>query len=176
MDFPIFLNPPTFGDHRGNFCQMPINMMSNNLVDKNWVQVNTSISVEPFTLRGMHFQVGDFQQSKYMKIVWGKILNFIICVDPNRPDYGQPHIFEIDKDHAVFVPRGYANGVLTLEPNTIIQYLVDSSYSPENERSLLYSSVPMFNELIGHFTKSPIISDKDKNGIDWEYLQSNPMF
>jgi hypothetical protein len=34
----------------------------------------------------------------------------------------------------------------------------------------------MFNELIGHFTKSPVISDKDKNGIDWEYLQSNPIF
>jgi dTDP-4-dehydrorhamnose 3,5-epimerase len=174
MDFPVLLKHPTFGDHRGNFCQMPINMMDNKSVDKNWVQVNTSISVEPYTLRGMHFQVGNFQQSKYMKIVWGKILNFIICVDPSRPDYGQEHIFEIDKDHAVFVPRGYANGILTLEPNTIIQYLVDNSYSPQNERSLLYSSVPLYKELIGRYTLDPIISDKDKNGILWEDWKSNP--
>lgn len=111
-----------------------------------------------------------------MKIVWGKILNFIICVDPNRPEYGYTDLFEIDKDHAVFVPRGYANGVLTLEPNTIIQYLVDNTYSPENERSLLYSSVPLFKELIGRYTTDPVISDKDKNGILWDDWQLNPEF
>jgi len=176
MDFPLFLNHPTFGDHRGNFCASPISMMSDKRLDKNWVQVNTSISVEPFTLRGMHFQVGNFQQSKYMKIVWGKILNFIICVDPNRPEYGYTDLFEIDKAHAVFVPRGYANGVLTLEPNTIIQYLVDNTYSPENERSLLYSSVPLFKELIGRYTTDPVISDKDKNGILWDDWQLKPEF
>ena len=168
MDFPIFLNHPTFGDHRGNFCQMPINMMSNNLVDKNWVQVNTSISVEPFTLRGMHFQVGNFQQSKYMKIVWGRIMNFVICVDKSRPDFGKKYIFEIDKDHAVLVPKGFANGVLTLEPNTVIQYLVDNTYSPNNERSLLYSSVSEFKDMVAGFTSNPTISEKDLNGILWE--------
>jgi len=38
----------------------------------------------------------------------------------------------------------------------------------------LYSSVPLYKELIGRYTLDPIISDKDKNGILWEDWKSNP--
>jgi dTDP-4-dehydrorhamnose 3,5-epimerase-like enzyme len=69
------------------------------------------------------------------------------------------------------VPRGYANGLLTLEPNTVIQYLVDNSYSPENERSIFYGSIPQINQMVQGFTEIPVISDKDLNGIKWnDYL------
>ena len=66
------------------------------------------------------------------------------------------------------VPKGFANGVLTLEPNNVIQYLVDNTYSPDNERSLLYSSLPEFKDMVAGFTNNPTISEKDLNGILWE--------
>jgi dTDP-4-dehydrorhamnose 3,5-epimerase len=171
MEKPFLIEHPTFGDDRGNFCSVKTNMVNNPDLDKNWIQVNTSISVDPYTLRGLHFQVNGFEQSKYLKVVYGRIINFVVCIDKSRPDFGSINVFDVDKDHAVMVPRGYANGLLTLEPNTVIQYLVDNSYSPENERSIFYGSLPEINELVQGFTEIPVISDKDLNGIKWnDYL------
>jgi dTDP-4-dehydrorhamnose 3,5-epimerase len=65
------------------------------------------------------------------------------------------------------VPRGFANGLITLEPNTVIQYLVDNPYKPEHEHSILYSSITVFDTLVSSFTDSPIISKKDSEGIIW---------
>jgi len=93
---------------------------------------------------------------------------FIICVDNKLPDFGEKYFFEVDKNQAVLVPKGYANALITLEPNTIIQYLVDNTYSPENERSLYYGSVPEFKSMVDGFTNTPVISEKDLNGILWE--------
>ena len=168
MDIPFLIEHKTFGDHRGNFCGSPIDMPKDKRLDKKWVQVNTSISIDTFTLRGLHFQLEPFQQSKYLKVIYGKIINFVLCVDQKRPDYGTVYSFEIDKDHAVMVPRGFANGLLTLEPNTVIQYFVDNNYKPEYERSILYSSVPQIDVLVNKYINDPIISDKDLKGIIWE--------
>lgn len=168
MEIPFLIEHKTFGDHRGNFCGSPIDMPKDKRLDKKWVQVNTSISIDTFTLRGLHFQLEPFQQSKYLKVIYGKIINFVLCVDQTRPDYGTVYSFEIDKDHAVMVPRGFANGLLTLEPNTVIQYFVDNNYKPEYERSILYSSVPQIDVIVNKYINDPIISDKDLKGIIWE--------
>jgi dTDP-4-dehydrorhamnose 3,5-epimerase len=168
MEKPFILKHQTFGDHRGNFCSIRTNMINDTRLDKNWVQVNTSISVEPHTLRGLHFQVNGFEQSKYLKVVYGRIINFVVCIDKTRPDFGSINIFDVDKDHAVMVPRGYANGLLTLEPNTVIQYLVDNTYSPENERSIYYGSISDLKDIVEGFTTNPIISPKDLDGIKWD--------
>jgi dTDP-4-dehydrorhamnose 3,5-epimerase len=172
MDFPKLVEHPTFGDHRGNFCASPIQMMSDKRLDKNWVQVNTSISIDPFTLRGLHFQNHPFEQTKYMKPIWGSILNFVICVDKKRPDFGKVYSFNIDVNHAVLIPRGFANGVLTLEPNTIIQYFVDNSFSKEHDQSLKWDSHPEIKSIVNRLTYSPTISEKDENGFLWDDLVS----
>jgi len=168
MEIPFLVNHKTFGDHRGNFCQIVLDMKLDTRLDKDWVQINTSISVDPYTVRGLHFQDEPFAQAKYMKVIHGKIINFVVCIDKNRPDYGEKYFFDLNKDQAVMVPRGFANGLTTLEPNTVIQYLVDNPYEPKHEHSLLYSSIDVFDELVSSFTDNPIISEKDADGILWE--------
>ena len=176
MEKPFIVSHPTFGDHRGNFCSVKTNMIYNTSLDKNWIQVNTSISVDPFTLRGLHFQVNGFEQSKYLKVVWGKIYNMVVCVNKMSHDFGMTYIFEVDKDHATYVPRGYANGLITLEPNTVIQYFVDNSYSPEHEKSMRYDSVDDFRVMVSRLTDNPVISEKDANGIDFAEITKNGTF
>ena len=51
------LNSPTFIDNRGSFTPLSLN-----LFDKNWVQSNVSISELKDTFRGLHYQVGDYEQ------------------------------------------------------------------------------------------------------------------
>jgi dTDP-4-dehydrorhamnose 3,5-epimerase len=66
------------------------------------------------------------------------------------------------------VPRGYANGLITMEPNTVIQYFVDSPYSPQHEKSMLYSSVKKFDDFVKNYTDNPHLSEKDRDGFLWE--------
>jgi dTDP-4-dehydrorhamnose 3,5-epimerase len=109
MEFPFITEHKTFGDDRGNFCPSPLHMKHDQRLDKHWVQVNTSISPLIHTIRGLHFQLEPFEQSKYLKVVSGKIFQFVMCVDKTHFDFGKTYVFEVDKDHAVMVPRGYAN-------------------------------------------------------------------
>lgn len=173
MDYPSLISHPTFGDSRGNFCGTQIEMIFDERLDKNWVQVNTSISLENYTLRGLHFQLEPFSQTKYLKVIYGKILNFVLSVDHKRPDFGKVYHFEVDKDHAVLVPRGFANGLLTLEPNTVIQYFVDNPYKPNLERSINFTSVDEINKLVNSHYHQPKISDKDLNGLDWSVYKTS---
>ncbi len=170
MEKPFIVEQKTFKDDRGVFCATPIQMTRNKALDKFWVQVNTSISEEKHTLRGVHYQEEPFEQAKYLKIVKGKILNLLICIDKLRPDFGEVTVFEVDDNQAVMIPRGYGNCVFTLEPGTIIQYFVDNNYSPEKERSISYKTIPEFKEIIGRYTNNPSISDKDLNGISWDEI------
>ena len=161
---PFLVQHKTFEDTRGNFCPSPL-ILNNSEIDRDWVQVNTSISPLKFTVRGLHYQESPYQQAKYLKVVYGKIQSMIVCIDREREDFGKAYTFEVDKDHAVMVPSGYANGLITLEQNTVIQYFVDNPYSPEHERSIFYGSVGIFDSIVSGLTSSPHISDKDRDGL-----------
>jgi dTDP-4-dehydrorhamnose 3,5-epimerase-like enzyme len=85
----------------------------------------------------------------------------IINIDVDSDLFGNTYVFEIDRNHAVMVPSGYANGLITLEENTVIQYFVDNPYSAESERSILYSSVADFQNVVDSLTDKVVISEKD---------------
>ena len=42
----------------------------------------------------------------------------------------------------VYVPRYFAHGFITTEENSVIQYLVDNDYSPENEGVKVWTNYP----------------------------------
>ena len=161
---PFLSDHKTFEDSRGNFCPSPLSL-NNPEVDRDWVQVNTSISPLKWTIRGLHYQDFPYEQAKYLKVVYGSIKSMILCIDKNKEDFGVAYTFDVDNDHAVMVPRGYANGLITLEENTVIQYFVDNPYSPKHEKSIFYGSVELFDSIVSNLTDSPYISDKDRDGI-----------
>jgi len=66
----------------------------------------------------------------------------------------------------LFVPFDFAHGFITLDDNTIVQYLVDNHYDPKSERSILWSTIPEIENKIleydKNFNKNNLsISDKD---------------
>jgi dTDP-4-dehydrorhamnose 3,5-epimerase-like enzyme len=48
----------------------------------------------------------------------------------------------VNEGDEVYVPRYFAHGFITIEDNTIVQYLVDNDYSPENEGVKVWSDYP----------------------------------
>lgn len=148
-----------FFDDRGSF-----NPLSLRLLDKVWVQSNVSFNPNRWTLRGLHFQNGWWSQAKLIKVINGKILDFVI--DMRNGSNNKIDFFEMEPGDEIFVPKGYAHGFITLEENTVVQYLVDNDYKPESEGNLVWLNFPEIEEKIKTIEpsfnkKMVIISDKD---------------
>jgi dTDP-4-dehydrorhamnose 3,5-epimerase len=163
MEIPYLLTQPIFRDNRGLFA--PIKL------DSTWVQSNISVNSSMYTFRGMHTQSAPKQQSKLVSVIQGRIVDIFVDLRKDSETYKQLDSFILEEGDSIYVPKGYAHGFLTLTPNTIVNYLVDEEYSPNNEISILWSSIPGMRTLIDRFCFSNIdqdivFSEKDKQGIN----------
>jgi dTDP-4-dehydrorhamnose 3,5-epimerase-like enzyme len=78
MDTPELRHQPVYKDERGVFSPVSLYNYNDSLIDKNWVQVNTSVSDYKYTFRGLHLQLSPFEQTKYLTVIKGKILDFVV--------------------------------------------------------------------------------------------------
>lgn len=146
----------TYKDHRGSYT--PI---STNVMDKNWTQCSISINTEKYTFRGLHYQTEN-PQTKYVKVVQGKIIDFMVDLKTLEVEYSSVY-----DNEAVLIPNDKAHGFLTLEPNTIVVYMVDNIYSPEFEKSIVWNKIPDVKKIVEVYVKNFdnfVISDKDAIG------------
>ena len=74
----LFTRKKVFPDNRGVFA--PLSLKVGGL---DWIQSNVSFNPKKYTLRGLHFQVGEFAQTKLIKVINGEILDFIVDKIPN---------------------------------------------------------------------------------------------
>ena len=152
----------TFKDKRGSFTPIELDCAPPS-VDK-WNQTNISINPKPFTFRGIHYQ-DEFPQNKYIKVIQGKILDFLFDLKTKKVEQ-----FKLGDQEAIFVPKSQAHGFLTLEPNTIVVYLTDAPYKPKLERSIPWHKIPDITKAVidelnpKMMVTDLIISDKDTIG------------
>ena len=161
MEQPRIIKNRIFYDERGSFS--PLSLFE---LDKEWKQSNISVNPKKFTLRGLHYQSGETAQAKLIKVINGRILDFVVDLRIPLISYNNCQFFEMKGGDELIVPRGFAHGFITLEENTVVQYLVDNDYNPKTEGSLLWSSFPEIkNEILkldSTFDISNIIiSEKD---------------
>lgn len=140
---PVLKKNKVFKDERGIF--VPLEWGS-----ARWSQSNISINPKKFTLRGLHFQEYPFQQSKLVKVINGSIIDFITNLDVESESYLKIKTFTMKPGDELYVPKNYAHGFITLEKDTIVQYLVDDIYHPESEGVIPWTE---FNELKEEFKK-----------------------
>ena len=74
--------------------------------------------------------------------------------------------FELNNDEMLFIPNNYAHGYLTLEPDTIVVYLVKGKYNPDSEHSIVWKTIPKVKNIIDDYSKGCDlwISGKDEVG------------
>ena len=155
------------GDSRGFFsrvfCQKEF---VDNGLDPRVMQINNSFNAEKGTLRGLHYQLPPFQETKLVRVVRGALWDVIVDLRQDSPTYGQWDAVTLtaEKRNMIMVPRGCAHGIITLEENTEMLYFVSEHYAPKYERGLKWDD-PRFN--IEWPIEPKIISDKD---------QANPYF
>lgn len=145
----------TFEDNRGSYT--PISTSELNI---KWDQCSISINDNQYTFRGLHYQTNP-PQTKYVKVVQGSIVDFAVDLETGKTDYAI-----LSNTDAVLIQKDKAHGFLTLEPNTIVVYLVEGEYNPESEHSIVWTNSPEVKKLVKYFTnENPItISEKDLIG------------
>ena len=102
------------------------------------VQENRSFSKSAFTVRGLHFQITPFAQAKLIFVQHGRILDVIVDLRRSSATFGRHAAFEISAQggEQLLVPKGFAHGFCTLEPDTVVTYMLDQHYAPAYERGL----------------------------------------
>ena len=130
------LTPRRFGDNRGWFTES----WSRKALDVDFCQDNMSLSAPRGTVRGLHFQKPPHAQAKLVSVLRGRILDVAVDIRVGSPTFGQHVAVELtaEQGNQLFVPRGFAHGFCTLEPDTMVMYKVDSFYAPESDAGLLW--------------------------------------
>ena len=82
----------------------------------------------------MHFQTGEFAQSKLIRVSQGKILDVMIDLRINSNSFKKLIVVEIEsRNKILYIPKGIAHGFLSLKDNTIVNYKCDTLYNPSYE-------------------------------------------
>lgn len=97
-----------------------------------FVQDNESCSVRG-VMRGLHFQLPPFTQSKLVRCVRGAVLDVAVDIRKGSPTFGRHVAVELTEENhrQFFVPRGFAHGFAVLSDTAVFQYKCDNYYHPE---------------------------------------------
>lgn len=88
-------------------------------------------------LRGFHFQY-KFQQAKFVSVLKGKILDYVIDLRKNSKTFGKTFkIVLSDKNClSLFIPEGFAHAYFSFEKENIIYYKLTNFYKPNYESGI----------------------------------------
>lgn len=155
------IEPKIFGDNRGWFTESwSKRKMEAAGFFYDFVQDNHSFSAEKGTLRGIHFQKGEYAQAKLVRCVRGAVLDVAIDLRKGSPNYKKWVAVELSEENKreLLIPRGFGHGFVTLTDNVEFLYKADNFYNYENDRSILWND-PEINVNWG--IDNPIVSEKD---------------
>lgn len=168
IDTPLkdcfLLKPSVFYDHRGEFVESYNKKRFEEVTGKevDFIQDNQSVSTRG-VLRGLHFQKGQYAQSKLVRCAYGEILDVVVDLRPSSPSYLKSFkaILSADNLLQLFVPVGFAHGFLTRSQLSVFAYKCDQYYDKESEGGVHYND-PQLGIDWDFPQDKLIISDKDR--------------
>ena len=167
------IEPSVFGDNRGYFSPYFIQKDFDELGFERVVQTNRSKSGKG-VLRGLHFQKEPMTQAKIVEVISGAATDVVVDMRVESSTYGKSTAvlltpYDKDKENSgrqLFVPRGFAHGFLSLEDNTVFQYLIDNDYAPSHEGGIFWNDPDLGIDWEGmmkkYDIKEPLLSEKDQ--------------
>jgi len=160
----VIIEPKVFGDDRGYFMEtFRQDLFEKNVRKINFVQDNESKSKRG-VLRGLHYQLPPFAQSKLVRVIKGSVIDVAVDIRKGSPTFGKYVAVELSEENKrqLFIPRGFAHGFLVTSDEAIFTYKVDNYYAPKYDRSIRFNDPDI--DINWNFPKEEIlVSDKDKN-------------
>jgi dTDP-4-dehydrorhamnose 3,5-epimerase len=151
--------PKKFLDKRGYFFEsFRADWFDEVDLGHGWIQDNQSFSTAG-TVRGLHFQRGEFSQAKLVRVIQGSVLDVAVDLRKESPTFGQSYstVLDAEKSNLLYVPNGFAHGFSVLE-DAIFVYKCSNYYHQSSEGGILWDDPEL---AIDWKVSAPIISEKD---------------
>jgi dTDP-4-dehydrorhamnose 3,5-epimerase len=93
------------------------------------------------TLRGLHFQAAPHAEEKLVRCTAGAIFDVIVDLRESSPTRHRWVGFELSAENrrALFVPKDFAHGFLTLADDSEVLYMISVPYAPGFERGVRWN-------------------------------------
>lgn len=159
----FLVTPDVYKDGRGYFMETYRQSWTDALGEftGDFVQDNQSFS-HYGTIRGLHFQRGEHAQAKWVRVLFGKILDVAVDLRRDSASFGQHLTIELtaEKNNQLWIPKGFAHGFSVLSETAVVCYKCDAYYNKEAE-SGIHPSDRSLNIDWGIPTAKQRISPKD---------------
>ena len=135
----FILKPKVHLDERGAFMESFNEREVENLLGRKiaFCQDNQTVSKKG-VLRGLHYQLPPFSQTKLVSVIQGKVLDVIVDIRIGSPTFSHHFSCELSAENKLqlYIPRGFAHGFITLSETSIFMYKVDQYYNFDKEGSI----------------------------------------
>ena len=167
----LIFEPQLFKDERGFFYESYNKKNLDKVVNVVFVQDNESKSNKG-VIRGLHFQIPPFEQTKLIRCISGSILDVAVDLRKNSKTYGKSFSIELSSENnkQLFVPKGFAHGFQVLSETAIVNYKVDEYYNPDSDSGLIWNDKDL--SIDWNLDIKPILSDKDLKLTSFRELKS----
>lgn len=168
----LIIEPDIFKDDRGFFFEsFNKNRYKEFSLQNEFVQDNISKSKRG-TIRGLHYQVGEFAQGKLCQVIEGEVLDVAVDIRFGSPTFGKhfSQILNSEKKLQLWIPAGFAHGFSVLSEEAIFSYKCTNFYSKDHERSILYNDPDL---KIDWIVSEPIVSEKDLKAANFKDIEKD---
>ena len=102
-------------------------------------QVNFSQTTKAGTIRGLHFQDKPKSEDKIVFCLSGSVWDVVVNVEEADQDYlnWSATVLDSKDGNGIFIPKGYAHGFQSLEPDTMLIYFHSEDYVPKHQKALI---------------------------------------
>ena len=171
----VLIDPKPFADERGWFVETHRKSdFAKHGIPFDFPQDNHSRSTARGILRGLHFQKNPVAQGKLVRCLLGEVFDVAVDIRKGSPTYRKwvSTILSPDNCHMLWIPPGFAHGILTLTDTTEVVYKVTSEYSQLHDRVIRWNDPtiaikwPYANPILSTKDRdAPLLNDVDNNFV-----------
>ncbi len=162
---PLLIKSQIFKDKRGYLRET----FRNKLLGKTEFPFDVMSFSKKSVLRGLHIQTNK-SQAKIITVTHGKIFDVAVDLRKKSKTFGKyVSVIMSDKsDFSFYIPTGFAHGFMCLSDTCTVNYKCSNYRDSKSEKTLKW------NDKIVNIKwpkKKPILSDKDKKGLDLIFFE-----
>ena len=164
IDGVVIIEPQVFEDERGYFFESYNQAkMEEAGLHYNFIQDNQSKS-RYGTVRGIHFQKGEFSQAKLVRVLEGTVLDVAVDLRRNSPTFGKYVAVELSAENKkqLLIPRGFGHGFSVLTQTAVFAYKCDNVYNKASEGGIRFNDPDIHVDWKIN-QEEAVLSEKDKN-------------
>ena len=156
----IVIKPNKFNDKRGFFLESFQKKNYAKIIGNHvFVQDNFSKSKKN-VIRGLHYQLKN-SQDKLIYVTNGELMNVVVDLRKSSPSFLCKFKIKLSdyNNLQLFIPKGCANGILSLSDNLSLNYKCTDYYNPSSALGIRWNDPTL---KINWGIENPLLSSQDK--------------